>query len=88
MRYISYAVTRDALRRERLLFRVTTITLMTTREFYAAFVEDMKTALGHHVAEPVDADELVYLVRTEVECVVLSEVRIGVHPQLRETAQE
>ena len=60
--------------------------LLKTGKFYAVRVEDLKPVNGHELGETCDADELVYLVRTDVEGVVLADVRVCVDPQLHEAA--
>ena len=54
---------------------------MKSGQFYAVRVDDLKPICGNDIAESVDPDELIYLVRTKVEGVVRADMCIGVQPQ-------
>jgi hypothetical protein len=71
---------------QRALFRFGAVMFLETRKFYAVRVEDLKPIRGHECDEILDADELVYFVGAEVECVVLADVCVGVAPEHDERA--
>jgi len=57
-----------------------------TRKFYVLRVEDLKPVVWEHAAETLEPDDLIYVVCPEIKSVTLTDMRIGVTPQLREAA--
>jgi hypothetical protein len=83
---LAYTMASYAFSSERFFLGVCAVMFLKIRQSYALLVEDLKPVRGYELGETLDADELVYFVERDVECVVLADVRIGEHPQLRKAA--
>ena len=59
---------------------------MKAGKFYLVRVDDLKPIRREQLAESLDANDIVYLVCPERNHVVISDVGIGQHPQMREAA--
>jgi len=57
------------------------------RKTYLVRVEDLKPIRPEDLGESCDPEELIYLVGSHVECVVVRDVRVRQQPQLREVPQ-
>ena len=82
----SLPVTSNTLLSEGFFSSFSAIMSEKTRQFYVLRVEDFKPVIWDQATETLDADDLVYVIDTEVQNVAITDVRVGVTPELSEAA--
>jgi hypothetical protein len=59
---------------------------MIVRKFYVVRVDYLKPLLWEELAESLDTEDMVYLVYSERQNIVLSDVRVGEYPHACQAA--